>query len=192
MAMPEHSGELYRTPAPLPRRRWVDPWSAGAVAIAALVLMPVLAVIWLALFPTVNFWPYLLSTTLPRYLSDMVLLMLAVGAVDVAAGIGAAWLVVLYRFPGRGWLQWALLLPLAVPAYVGAYALVDLNTPARYRPRCAPPLAGRIRATTGSPASAARRLPLSFWLPHFIHESTFWPARPFASSRPRQPRSPAR
>jgi iron(III) transport system permease protein len=43
----------------------------------------------------------------------------------MAVGTGAAWLVTMYRFPGRGWLQWALLLPLAVPAYVGAYALVD-------------------------------------------------------------------
>ena len=60
------------------------------MAIAALVLMPVLAVVWLALFPTVNFWPYLLYTTLPRYLGNTVLLMLAVGAVNVAAGTGAA------------------------------------------------------------------------------------------------------
>lgn len=102
-----------------------DPWSVGAVAIAALVLMPVASIIWIAFHPTENIWPHLLSTTLPRYLSNSLLLMLAVGLIAGIAGTGAAWLVTMYRFPGRGWLQWALLLPLAVPAYVGAYALVD-------------------------------------------------------------------
>ncbi|WP_341214112.1 iron ABC transporter permease [uncultured Limimaricola sp.] len=103
----------------------LDPWSAGAVAIAALVLLPVLSVVWFALNPDDNIWPHLLSTTLPRYLGNTVLLMVSVGAITAAVGAGAAWLVVMYRFPGHRWLQWALLLPLAVPAYVGAYALVD-------------------------------------------------------------------
>ena len=106
-------------------KRRLDPWSAGAVAIAALVLLPVVSVIWFAFHPEDNIWPHLLSTTLPRYLGNTVLLMLSVGALTAAIGAGAAWLVVMYRFPGHGWLQWALLLPLAVPAYVGAYALVD-------------------------------------------------------------------
>ncbi|PHP29519.1 iron ABC transporter permease [Limimaricola cinnabarinus] len=95
------------------------------MAIAALVLLPVVSVIWFAFHPEDNIWPHLLSTTLPRYLGNTVLLMLSVGALTAAIGAGAAWLVVMYRFPGHGWLQWALLLPLAVPAYVGAYALVD-------------------------------------------------------------------
>ncbi len=124
--MPDQSSQI----SALPWRRaaaWLrpDPWSAGALAIAALVLLPVLSVVWLALHPTNNIWPHLVSTTLPRYLGNTVLLMAAVGALTGAVGAGAAWLVVMYRFPGHGWLQWALLLPLAVPAYVGAYALVD-------------------------------------------------------------------
>ncbi len=102
-----------------------DAWSVGAVAIAALVLLPVVSVIWLAFHPSDNIWPHLISTTLPRYLGNTVLLMGAVGALTAMVGAGAAWLVVMYRFPGHSWLQWALLLPLAVPAYVGAYALVD-------------------------------------------------------------------
>ena len=109
---------------PVPRWR-PDIWSAGAVAVAALVLLPVLSVFWLALFPTDNIWPHLMATTLPRYLGNTVVLALSVGAVTAAVGTGAAWLVVMYRFPGRGVLQWALLMPLAVPAYVGAYAVVD-------------------------------------------------------------------
>lgn len=103
----------------------IDPWSAGAIVIAAIVLVPIVAVIWFALTPTENIWPHLLRTTLPRYLGNTVVLMLSVGALTAAIGTGAAWIVVMYRFPGRMILQWALLMPLAVPAYVGAYALVD-------------------------------------------------------------------
>jgi len=87
--------------------------------------MPILAIIWFAFHPTDNIWPHLIATTLPRYLSNTAILMVSVGALSAAIGTGAAWLVVMYRFPGRLWLQWALLMPLAVPAYVGAYALVD-------------------------------------------------------------------
>jgi len=120
--MPQSSGQL--TPR-IRRLALPDPWSAGAVAIAALVLLPVVAVVWLAFHPTQNIWPHLIATTLPRYLENTLVLMACVGVLAGAAGTGAAWLVVMYRFPGRGWLQWALLMPLAVPAYVGAYALVD-------------------------------------------------------------------
>ncbi len=100
-------------------------WSWGAAVIAAIVLAPIIAVIWIALFPSENIWPHLISTTLPRYLKTTLSLMLAVGAVAACVGTGAAWLVSRYRFIGSEWLQWALLLPLAIPAYVAAYALVD-------------------------------------------------------------------
>ncbi|ARU01322.1 ABC transporter permease [Yoonia vestfoldensis] len=119
------SDQISQISLPRPRRRRIDPWSVGAFVIAATVMMPILAVIWFALTPTENIWPHLISTTLPRYLSNTFVLMLSVGAITAVVGTGTAWLVVMYRFPGRAVLQWALLMPLAVPAYVGAYALVD-------------------------------------------------------------------
>lgn len=100
-------------------------WSAAAVLIAALVLMPVIAVVWMAANPTDNIWPHLLSTVMPRYFTNTVALAAGTGALAAAMGAGAAWLVSMYDFPGRRWLQWMLLLPLAVPAYIGAYALAD-------------------------------------------------------------------
>jgi iron(III) transport system permease protein len=112
----------------VPARRWrlrIDPWTIGAIAIAIVVLAPMLSVLWLAFHPTANIWPHLLSTVLPRYLGNSLLLMAAVGVLTAAVGTGAAWLTVMYRFPGRRWLDYALLFPLAIPAYVGAYALVD-------------------------------------------------------------------
>ena len=110
---------------PIGRLSLPSPWSLGALAIAIMVLMPILAVIWFALHPTDNIWPHLIATTLPRYVTNTAVLMIGVGIVAATVGTGAAWFVVMYKFPGRQWLQWALLMPLAVPAYVGAYALVD-------------------------------------------------------------------
>ena len=109
------------------RRLWprVDAWSLGSMVIAFIVLLPILSVVWIALNPTENIWPHLVATTLPRYLGNTLILMTATGALTAMVGTGAAWLVVMYRFPGHGFLQWALLLPLAIPAYIGAYALVD-------------------------------------------------------------------
>ena len=119
------SDQISQISLPRPKRRRIDPWSVGALVIAAMVMMPILAVVWFALTPTENIWPHLISTTLPRYLSNTFVLMLSVGMITAVVGTGTAWLVVMYRFPGRAVLQWALLMPLAVPAYVGAYALVD-------------------------------------------------------------------
>lgn len=102
-----------------------DLWSAGALLIAALVVLPVAAVLVLAFHPTENIWPHLLATTLPRYAGNTAILTLGTGALAAMVGTGAAWLVTMYRFPLAGLLEWLLLLPLAIPAYIGAYALVD-------------------------------------------------------------------
>lgn len=95
------------------------------MAIAALVLVPILSVFWLAANPSENIWPHLMATTLPRYLTTTLILMVGCGLLAGVVGTAAAWIVAIYDFPGRRWLASALLLPLAIPAYVGAYALVD-------------------------------------------------------------------
>ena len=100
-------------------------WSLGALLIALIVVLPILSVIWIAFFPSQNIWPHLLSTTLPRYLKNTLILMVSVGAISAIVGTGTAWMIVRYQFFGARWLEWVLLLPLAIPAYVGAYALVD-------------------------------------------------------------------
>jgi iron(III) transport system permease protein len=110
--------------------------------IAAVVLAPILSIVWIAFTPTENIWPHLLATVLPRYLATTLILMAGVAVLTAAMGTGAAWLVSQYRFPGRDWLAQALLFPLAIPAYVGAYALVDVLD-------YAGPLQTTMRATFG-------------------------------------------
>jgi iron(III) transport system permease protein len=113
--------------AQLPRAalRLPDIWSVSAVVIALVVLAPVAAVVVMALTPTENIWPHMMATVMPRYVGNTLMLMAGVGVITAVAGTGTAWLVAMYRFPGRGWLDHALLFPLAIPAYVGAYAVVD-------------------------------------------------------------------
>ena len=100
-------------------------WSIGAVLIALIVLSPIMSVSWVAFTPSENIWPHLISTTLPRYLRTTLVAMFSVGLLAASFGTGTAWLIARYKFPLSRWLEWLLLLPLAIPAYVGAYALVD-------------------------------------------------------------------
>jgi iron(III) transport system permease protein len=108
------------------RLRRPDVWTLGAVLVALIVLAPVVSVVWIAFHPTENIWPHLSATVLPRYLSTTLVLMAGVAVLTACVGTGAAWLVGMYQFPGRRWLAHLLMFPLAIPAYVGAYALVDL------------------------------------------------------------------
>ena len=87
--------------------------------------MPILSVVWIAFHPSENIWGHLMATSLPRYATNTVVVMVSVGTFSAMIGTGAAWLVVMYDFPGKRMLEWALLCPLAVPGYLGAYALVD-------------------------------------------------------------------
>jgi iron(III) transport system permease protein len=96
-----------------------------ALAITALVLAPLIAVVANAFGPGESTWAHLVRTVLPAYLGNTLLLMLGVAYGVVSIGILAAWLVTAYRFPGRRVLEWALVLPLAMPAYVMAYAYTD-------------------------------------------------------------------
>ena len=96
----------------------------------ALVALPVLALIQAAARGSGDLWPHLLRYVLPQAAVETVLLLAGVGAVVAGIGAGAGWLVSCYRFPGRRVLSWALILPLALPTYVSAYAWLDVMHPA--------------------------------------------------------------
>jgi len=114
----------------LPRRGLRLPrpggWAVLTVGVALLVALPVLVVLSRVFADSQGVWAHLAGTVLPVYIANTLTLMLGVGVLTAACGTGAAWLVTMYRFPGRGLFEWALLLPLAVPAYVMAYVYTDL------------------------------------------------------------------
>ena len=96
-----------------------------SVITAGFVLAPIAAVVFNIFLPSEATWPHLASTVLPEYIRNTVLLVTLVAAGVVLFGVSTAWLVTAYDFAGRRVLEWALVLPLAVPAYVMAYAYTD-------------------------------------------------------------------
>ncbi len=104
----------------------IDGWTLIALAIATLVAIPLFTVAWLAFSPSGDIWSHLTSTVLPHYISTTLLLMLGVGIGVTIIGAGTAWLTATCRFPGSRIFEWALLLPLAVPAYIIAYIYTDI------------------------------------------------------------------
>jgi len=95
------------------------------LAIGALLALPVLFVVASVFRGGGETWAHLAATALPAYVWNTVLLLAVVACGVISMGVLSAWLVTVYRFPGRDLLEWALMLPLAMPAYVMAYAYTD-------------------------------------------------------------------
>lgn len=101
-------------------------WSLGAIAIAALIAVPVVSVVARLAQPSDGVWAHLAATLLPAYLGNSLMLVAGVVALATAIGIGAGWLVAAFDFPGRRLFEWALILPMTVPGYVIAIVYFDL------------------------------------------------------------------
>ena len=101
-------------------------WRVVAYAGAVLVLLPllVLALSWNSLDGTI--WNHLLETQMARLLGNTLVLAVGVIVGVVLLGVSLAWLTSLCNFPGRRWLDWALMLPFAVPAYVLAFVMIGI------------------------------------------------------------------
>lgn len=101
-------------------------WYPLVYAIAALVLLP-LSVLFLS-WQTIDYeiWSHLWETQMPRLLGNTLTLVGGVGVGVTLLGVSLAWLTALCEFPGRRWLDWALMLPFAIPAYVLAFVFVGL------------------------------------------------------------------
>jgi len=126
-------------------------WSISTLIIALLVSIPVLSVAVNIFVPAGEIWQHLASTVLPDYVKNSFWLMIGVGTGVFIIGVGTAWLVTMTRFPGSRFFEWALLLPLAVPAYLMAYTYTDFLS-------FTGPLQGFIRSVMGWQAG-------DYWFP---------------------------
>jgi iron(III) transport system permease protein len=117
-------------------------WTAASVVIGLLLVLPIAVVAAHVFVPGGAAWAHLASTVLPEYLRATALLAAGTLAGVIIVGVACAWLVATCEFPGRRFFEWALLLPLAVPAYVLAYAYTDLL-------QFSGPLQSAMRAATG-------------------------------------------
>jgi len=101
-------------------------WSVAALIITFLVASPLVAIVVLGFESSGNTWPHLLSTVLPSSTATTLGLMLGVGLTTLIVGAGTAWLVTMFRFPGRNLFAWLLLVPLAMPTYIIAFCYMEL------------------------------------------------------------------
>ncbi len=108
------------------RFAWFNIWTLGALLVGAIVVLPIATIIYIAFTPGENIWGHLVATVLPTYIITTLTLMFGVGIGTVTIGVGTAWLAAMCSFPGKKIFEWALLLPLAMPAYVIAYVYTDI------------------------------------------------------------------
>ena len=127
-------------------------WTLAVGLVVAMMLVPVLTTVVLALQSLDNTWWHLASTILPRVLGETAMLMAGVSIVTLVTGALPAWIVTMYRFPGRSMVDRLLVLPLAMPTYIIAYAYVDFLD-------YTGPLQSGLRAVTGWHSGA------DYWFP---------------------------
>ena len=128
-------------------------WRLGALAVAAVVALPLVGIATSLFSAQGELWRHLAETQLSDIVGNTIVLLIGVGLGTVVIGTGTAWLVTMYRFPGSQMLQWALLLPLVMPTYIIGYAYADLLT-------FAGPLQSALRTAMGWSRG-------DYWFPEF-------------------------
>ena len=101
-------------------------WVVCTVCIALLLSIPIVTVLSSLLLPSSDVWQHLKSTVLTSYATNSFLLVLGVSLGTFVIGVTTAWLCSVCEFPGRNFLSWALLLPLAFPPYIIAYTYTGM------------------------------------------------------------------
>jgi len=93
-------------------------WQTSIITTALLLAIPLVVVVANVFVPAGEVWRHLAATVLQDYIVNSLLLMFGVAIGSLILGVGSAWLVSVTEFPGRKYFEWALLLPMAIPAYI--------------------------------------------------------------------------
>lgn len=104
----------------------MNSWKFSVVGIAALTAVPTITILSFLFVPSADVWRHLATTVLPRYVFNSMALMFGVGMGTLLLGVGTAWVVCMTSFPLRRFFEWALVIPLALPAYVIAFTYTGL------------------------------------------------------------------
>lgn len=105
---------------------WFNGWTLLAILIFLLVAIPAFTLIVRIFDSPGPQWPYIAGRLLSHYVPSTLLVLGGVSVLTLFIGVGMAWLVSTYQFPGRRFFEWALILPLAFPAYMMGYSYVGL------------------------------------------------------------------
>jgi len=105
--------------------RLINRYTFGALLIAGILSLPIIALIIIAMSGTLESFQFIVQSVLISSGITTIKLMIGVGVFVAVIGTLTAWLISFYDFPMRNSLQWALMLPLAVPTYISSYAFVE-------------------------------------------------------------------
>ncbi len=103
-------------------KRDTNRWSIFTLAIVLFIALPVIAIAVKLLEGPGETWGHLVDNLLVDYIGNSFFLIFACSLLVLIMGVGAAWLVARFEFPFRKQLEWLLILPLAIPSYIVAYA----------------------------------------------------------------------
>ena len=117
---------------PLLHRSFSNPWVWMTVFAALLIVFP-LSIIFSHIFdPTDEIWQHIVKNLLASYVLNTLFLLTGVALLTMLIGVSTAWLVSMYRFPGRSFFEWALIMPIAIPAYISGFTwagILDYTSP---------------------------------------------------------------
>lgn len=106
--------------------RLAEPWSIGLFGLSLLLGLPIVAVLASLAVPQLEVWSHLVETVLTDYIYNSLILAIGVGIGTLFIGTCLAWLIARFQFFGRSVMQWVVLLPLAMPAYIIAYTYTGM------------------------------------------------------------------
>lgn len=106
------------------RKRIISKSVLGLISL--FMLVPILIVLLSWTQPVADIWTHMRQYVLPQVLKNTVILLLMVTVISGVIGTALAWVTSMYRFPGQRFFAWALMLPLAMPAYVLAFVTVGI------------------------------------------------------------------
>lgn len=101
-------------------------WLSVSLVLGVLLSVPLMLVLARVFMPGTEAWQHIVDNLLFQYTGNSIILCILTGTLALLIGVSAAWFISRYRFPGKRWLEWALILPLALPSYIVAYSYAGI------------------------------------------------------------------
>lgn len=105
-------------------KRWLSKSVLGLISLFMLIPIAIVLLSWTQ--PVADIWQHMTDYVLPQVLKNTAILLVMVTVISGVVGTALAWVTSMYRFPGQRFFSWALMLPLAIPAYVLAFVTVGI------------------------------------------------------------------
>ncbi|WP_214827735.1 iron ABC transporter permease [Exiguobacterium sp. s26] len=102
-------------------KRQLNGWAILSFIALVFIVLPGVVVLVELFAPVNENWQHIREYLLPTYVRNTLFIMLATGLLTTIIGTSLAWFVTVYDFPFRRFFKWALILPLAIPPYIGGY-----------------------------------------------------------------------